>query len=75
MDVDDKGAKAGRGRDRASVPVLRKAKGDKKQLHTVQPMRDELVGGAGHLQASAHKDHAVYVAGSGHYCTTCKVYF
>ena len=73
VDVDDAGAKVGGGRDKAALPVLRKAKGAKKQLHPLQSVRDELGGGAGHIPASAHEGHDTYKAGDGRYCSTCEV--
>lgn len=75
VDGNDSGAAAGREGKRASVPVLSKAKGGKVNVHPVQQVRDELVVGSGHLQSSPHEGHSVYRAGSGHYCSDCKVNF
>ena len=75
VDADDAGATTGGSGERAAVPSVRKAKGKAVKLHPVQPVRDELVGGAGHLQAPAHEGHSVYRAGDGRYCSDCKVNF
>ena len=75
VDGNDSVAAAGREGKRASVPVLRKSKGGKVNVHPVQPLRDELVVGSGHLQPPSHEGHSVYRAGSRHYCSDCKVSF
>lgn len=74
-DGDDSGAKVVGGGDGSSVPVLSKAKGGKKQLHPLQSVRDELVGGSGHIEACSHQDHRTFVNGDKHWCSTCKVEF
>lgn len=73
--VSVKGRAVGGGRKRAVVPVLPKAKGNKVNVHSLQSVRDELVSGSGHLSASSHQGHKIFIAGDGHWCGTCKVNF
>lgn len=80
---DDRGAGVGeagaieRGGDATAVSILQKGKGGKKQLHTVQPVRDELERGSGHISASveSHAGHLTFRAGDGKYCSTCNVHY
>jgi hypothetical protein len=83
MDVDDAGAKTGGVGDGGSLSVLRKAKGNKKKLYPLQPLRSELGDGrdGGHLErppiesnADDHADCRKVPAGGKTYCFTHKVY-
>ena|ERR1700743_1369531 len=74
------GSEAGeveRGRHRATVPHVRKAKSDEERLHPVQPVRTELdQRGAGDRSASAgHATHHVYRDGDRQWCSDCKLHF
>jgi len=73
-DNDPKGATGRKGK-RAPVPVLQKAKGDKKRLHPVQPVRGELEQGGRHQQGPSHDGHQTYPAGDQQWCSTCQLYF
>lgn len=72
VDDSNTGGKNGGGRKRTTVPVLPKAKGKTKHVHPMQPLRNELVQGAGHLQSSSHEGHKTFIAGDGHWCSDCK---
>lgn len=71
--VSDKGRAVGGGRNDASVPVLPKAKGSAKHVHSVQSVRDELVQGSGHHETSSCEaaGHQLFRSGDGWFCATC----
>lgn len=75
VDVSDKGRAVGGSGKRAVVPVLHEVKGNKVDVHSLQSVRDELVSGSGNISASSHQGHKTFIAGDGHWCSTCKVKF
>lgn len=82
---DDDGCGTGAGQtgsteragDRTTVPILPKAKSDKKRLHPVYEVRPELERGSSDRSPSvSHATHKTFPDGErGTWCSTCKLHY
>lgn len=61
--------------NRTAMPKVWKSESDEKLLHPMQPLRPELGERNECVPASSHEGHRTFIAGTQHWCSTCKAYY